>query len=370
MEATEAPLFVYGTLRPALAPSAIAAVVGTLRSLGPARVRGRLYDLGRYPAAIADPGEEGWIEGELVVLGPESPPLAWFDAYEGWDPAAPASALFRRERVEAVDGAGRAVSCWMWSYARALGGARRIDGWGVTAPARAAAAAARRVIGFAHRGGMAHAPENTLDAFALALARGADGLESDVWITADGVAVLHHDEEVRCGDALRPIASLPRAALPESVPTLPELYAIGADAVELSLDVKDPAAAAAAVAAARAAGAEERLWLCHWNWRTVAGFRALSPAVRLVDSTRAAHMRTPPALRARRMAELGLDAINLHAGDWRAEWIEIFHREGRLALAWDTQDDATAARLLAMGADGIFGDDVDCLLRTIRALDD
>lgn len=366
----ELPLFVYGTLRPALAPAAIAAVAGSLRRLGPARVRGRLYDLGRYPAAVADPEASGWIEGELVALGPDSPPLAWFDDYEGWDPAAPDTALFRRERHEALDAGGRAVACWIWVWAREVDERRRIgDGrWRAERAAPAQAPGARRVIGFAHRGGMAHAPENTLEAFAGALGRGADGLESDVWVSADGVAVLHHDEAVRCGETLRPIASLPRAALPASVPALADLYAIGADAVELSLDVKDPAAAAAAVAAARAAGAEERLWLCHWNWRTVAGFRALSPKVRLVDSTRAKHMRTPPAQRARRMAELGLDAINLHAGDWRAEWFEIFHREGRLALAWDAQDDATAARLLAMGADGIFGDDVDCLLRTLREL--
>ncbi|MQA17795.1 MAG: hypothetical protein GEV09_28165, partial [Pseudonocardiaceae bacterium] len=45
-------------------------------------------------------------------------------------------------------------------------------------------------IAFAHRGARAHAPENTLEAFALALRLGATGLESDVWLTADGEAVL------------------------------------------------------------------------------------------------------------------------------------------------------------------------------------
>ncbi len=37
---------------------------------------------------------------------------------------------------------------------------------------------------------MARARENTLEAFALAPADGADGLESDVWLTRDGVSVL------------------------------------------------------------------------------------------------------------------------------------------------------------------------------------
>jgi hypothetical protein len=43
----------------------------------------------------------------------------------------------------------------------------------------------RPPIGFAHRGARADAPENTLEAFRLALDKGATGLESDVWLTAD-----------------------------------------------------------------------------------------------------------------------------------------------------------------------------------------
>ena len=42
-------------------------------------------------------------------------------------------------------------------------------------------------IAFGHRGARAHARENTLEAFTLALRLGATGLESDVWVTADGV---------------------------------------------------------------------------------------------------------------------------------------------------------------------------------------
>jgi glycerophosphoryl diester phosphodiesterase len=55
--------------------------------------------------------------------------------------------------------------------------------WGAVAP---------RV--FAHRGGCALGPENTLAAFDQGLAAGADGLELDVHLSADGVVVVHHDE--------------------------------------------------------------------------------------------------------------------------------------------------------------------------------
>src|ERR1700761_7026710 len=45
----------------------------------------------------------------------------------------------------------------------------------------------------AHRGGAGLKPENTLAAFADAIARGCDGAELDVQLSQDGVAVVHHD---------------------------------------------------------------------------------------------------------------------------------------------------------------------------------
>ena len=45
----------------------------------------------------------------------------------------------------------------------------------------------------AHRGGAGLMPENTLAAFEDAMTRGADGAELDVQLSADGVAVVHHD---------------------------------------------------------------------------------------------------------------------------------------------------------------------------------
>src|SRR5436190_4142568 len=120
-------------------------------------------------------------------------------------------------------------------------------------------------IAFAHRGASAHAPANTLEAFRLGLRLGATGLESDVWLTADGVPVLDHDGVVRHGVRRRPIATYQRAALPSHIPALADLYADCGTAFQLSLDIKDADAALPTVAVARAAGggALERMWMCH-----------------------------------------------------------------------------------------------------------
>jgi gamma-glutamylcyclotransferase (GGCT)/AIG2-like uncharacterized protein YtfP len=117
--------FVYGTLRPGRAPTALGEVVRTLRAVGAARLRGRLYDLGPYPGAIADPSAADWIHGEVVECTADSPPLAWFDAYEDVVPDAPERGIFRRER-HAVETDAGPVECWVYLLVRAPTAAPRI----------------------------------------------------------------------------------------------------------------------------------------------------------------------------------------------------------------------------------------------------
>jgi glycerophosphoryl diester phosphodiesterase len=226
----------------------------------------------------------------------------------------------------------------------------------------------RPPIGFAHRGARAHAPENTLEAFRLAVRLGATGLESDVWLTADGRAVLDHDGFVGGRLRRRPIAEVDRVDLPTHVPTLAELYeAVGPD-LELSLDVKDPAAAAEVVATARDAGAEARLWLCHPEWRTVAGWRELSPQVKLVESTRGKHLDGSPELHVARSAEAGIDVLNMHHSDWNGGLVAMVHRFGLLAFGWDAQHERILRELLRTGIDGVYSDHVDRMVTELERL--
>ena len=219
----------------------------------------------------------------------------------------------------------------------------------------------RPPIGFAHRGARAHAPDNTLESFRLARKLGAPGLESDVWLTSDGVPVLDHDGVVRSGLRRRPIASVTRAELPHHIPTLEQLYAECGTAFELSLDVKDPAAVEPTIAVARSAGDDvaRRLWLCHPDWEVVASWRALDADVRLVDSTRIRKMKEGPERRAANLADAGIDAVNMHATDWTGGLTTLFHRFERCCFGWDAQFERVLLALLFMGMDGVFSDHVD-----------
>ena len=94
-------------------------------------------------------------------------------------------------------------------------------------------------------GARAHAPENTLEAFRLALRLGATGLESDVWLTERRrwpSSTTTASCAPACAGGRSP--ALRRDQLPAHIPTLAELYEACGTAFELSLDVKDPAAAA------------------------------------------------------------------------------------------------------------------------------
>jgi glycerophosphoryl diester phosphodiesterase len=222
----------------------------------------------------------------------------------------------------------------------------------------------RPPICFAHRGARAHAHENTLEAFELAVRLGATGIESDAWITADGEVVLDHDGVVRAGLRKRPVASVRRADLPSSIPTLTQLYeAVGTD-LEISLDVKDTAAVDRVVAVARQAGggAAGRLWLCHHDHDVVVSWRSRFPDVRLVDSTRLGRIKEGPERRAADLAATGVDAVNLHHSDWTGGLTTLFHRFEVLCFGWDAQLPRVLDELLDAGIDAVYSDHVDRML--------
>ncbi len=223
----------------------------------------------------------------------------------------------------------------------------------------------RPPIAFAHRGARAHAVENTISAFKLGLKLGATGLESDVWVTSDGLAVLDHDGVVKSGLRRRAIKDLRRDQLPSHVPTLPELYAECGTDFQLSLDVKDPNALDATLAAATEAGAVDRLWLCHPDWKLVETWRSKSDAVKLVDSTRLRRISEGPERRAASLANAGIDALNMHWTDWNAGLVTLLHRFERYALAWDAQQPRALGLTFSYGVDGVFSDHVDRLMEAL-----
>jgi gamma-glutamylcyclotransferase (GGCT)/AIG2-like uncharacterized protein YtfP len=121
-------LFIYGTLIPSEAPREIASLVKRFRRLGPAHVRGRLYDLGDFPGAILETSSRTKIHGELVVLPSEKRALEILDRYEEFDPADPKSSLFVRQKITVQMANGTTREGWIYVYNRKPGKAKLIRG--------------------------------------------------------------------------------------------------------------------------------------------------------------------------------------------------------------------------------------------------
>lgn len=111
-------LFAYGTLQPGLAPTKIARLAAKLRPVGEGFVRGVLYDLGGYPGAVADPGAKTRIAGTVMELPGDEEILARLDQYEGFDPKAPGTSEYIRERQIVELKTGGTVECWFYRYNR------------------------------------------------------------------------------------------------------------------------------------------------------------------------------------------------------------------------------------------------------------
>ena len=211
---------------------------------------------------------------------------------------------------------------------------------------------------FAHRGARAHARENTLEAFELAVKLGATGLETDAWCTADGEVVLDHDG-VHRRLPKRSIADVARAELRDHIPTLGELYESVGTMLPLSVDIEDTDAFDPLVRVARDHDAAERLWVCHWDLDLLVEWRSRAPDVHLVNSTRLERLTAGPERRAAELSRERIDAVNLRRGEWSGGLTTLFHRFEVLSFGWDAQHEHQIESLIDMGIDAVYGDHVD-----------
>jgi gamma-glutamylcyclotransferase (GGCT)/AIG2-like uncharacterized protein YtfP len=113
-------LFVYGTLRPGLAPAELEEPLGQLRGVGKGSAPGRLYDLGEYPGAALDRRCAARVIGEVFELPPDRMPLPALDAYEGFDQQDIGSSLFVRTDCQVTLEDGRQLKCWIYIYNRGV----------------------------------------------------------------------------------------------------------------------------------------------------------------------------------------------------------------------------------------------------------
>jgi glycerophosphoryl diester phosphodiesterase len=224
-------------------------------------------------------------------------------------------------------------------------------------------------IPFAHRGGAAEAPENTVASFAHALSLGYRYLETDVRATRDGVVVVIHDPFLdRVSDREGAVeelswAELSRARLAgdQAVPRLDELLERWPEA-RWNIDAKADAVVDPLAEVVRRAGALDRVCLTSFSDRRVARLRAaLGPPLCTGMG--------PWALGRLRLGAAGFGRRSLEAfgaAQVPLRWNRVpvldgtllrrAHRYGLAVHAWTIDDGATMDRLLDLGVDGLMTD--------------
>jgi glycerophosphoryl diester phosphodiesterase len=251
--------------------------------------------------------------------------------------------------------------------------------------------AASRPQVFAHRGGCALGPENTIAAFDLGVAAGADGLELDVHLSADGIAVVCHDatlDRTTSGSGLvraRTAAELAavdagcrftddRGSYPfrergVGVPALrdvlrrfPEIPII----VEMKVD--SAAMGLAVVDDVRAAGAVDRVCAAGYGQHSIDAVRSALPQI----ATSASHpearlavyrsiagwpVRRPPYATYQVPERAGLMRVVSR------RFIRHAHQAGMRVQVWTVDEQADMERLLDWGVDGLISNRPDLAVR-------
>ena len=234
----------------------------------------------------------------------------------------------------------------------------------------------------AHRGLAIEAPENTLLAFERAIAVGASYLETDVHVSADGVAVIAHDPTLeRVARSRTAVASLTMAELAgvdlgsgQGFTTLAEMLHQFPE-TRFNIDVKADAAVDAAVDAIERTGAHARVLLTSFSDRRRHRIAARLPGVAtsagssgVLRSRLAAGARSE-SLFTRALGGAAALQVPERVGRFRVlspALVAAAHRAGIEVHVWTVNDVDDMTRLLDLGVDGLVTDRADLALRLIE----
>jgi glycerophosphoryl diester phosphodiesterase len=240
-----------------------------------------------------------------------------------------------------------------------------------------------RPILLAHRGDFAHAPENTLPAFSQAIQKGADGVELDAKLTADGRVIVIHDATVdRTTDGSGRVSSLTLEAIRKldagawfdpkftgtQVPLLEEVFETLGREKLINIELTNYSTPRDGLAE-KVCGLIEK----HNNQKQIllSSFFAssLKIAARIMPEVPRGLLATPGflGLWARSFGFMFGDyqALHPHISNASREQVQRAHRLKRRIHVWTANSPGEITRLKDWGVDGIITDDPAAALRAL-----
>jgi glycerophosphoryl diester phosphodiesterase len=229
---------------------------------------------------------------------------------------------------------------------------------------------------FAHRGASAHAPENTLAAFSLALRQEADGIELDAKLSKDRHVVVIHDSTVyRTTGVQGRVSEMTLSELRaldagshfditfkgEQIPTLDEVFAAVGRLAFINIELTNYASPfdelpEKVVRSIRRHNLAERVMFSSFNPIALKRAKGLLPTVPI--GMLAFPGRKGSWQRARLLESLmQYEALHPEAGDVTPSLVERFHHKGKRLHVYTVNTADDMRRLFRLGVDGIFTDD-------------
>ena len=219
---------------------------------------------------------------------------------------------------------------------------------------------------YAHRGDRAHAADNTLEAFELAVANGADGIELDVQYTRDWHLVVFHDEHHPRAGIIGELTAAELRTADATVPTFAEALGTIGNRCFINVEIKNSAWAPSfdrrrnlarlVPAAIEDAGVGDQVVVSSFDAVMVAMVRTEAPELLTAQLL----LEPDPHASVGLAADAGHDAVNIPR-TWLAEdptqSVAAVHRLGLAVGVWTVNDVHEIAAFAAAGADVLITDD-------------
>lgn len=219
------------------------------------------------------------------------------------------------------------------------------------------------MINYAHRGASEYAPENTLSSFYLGLLQGANGIETDVQKTKDGVLVLFHDDRVdRVSDGSGKLCDFTYAQLCQlkiygnsttgfydRIVTLREfLEKFSRYDIKFAIELKGADVEAETLAMAKEFGIMEKTTFTSFHFEYIKKMKELDKSARVGWLTEPTD--EDPE---KKLLEIGGEEIAPRADTITAELVEAWRKAGLGVRAWGVSGVLLMKKMCALKVDGM-----------------
>lgn len=220
------------------------------------------------------------------------------------------------------------------------------------------------VINYAHRGASEYFPENTLRSFYTGLEMGADGIETDVQRTKDGVLVLHHDDTLKrlvgidgriCDFTYAELLDMDFGVFKgerfagEKIVTLDTfLTCFGAKNLTLAIEIKQLGVEADVLACIEKHGCRDKVIITSFKWESIAEVRRLDAKIRIGFLTGEITEETLDLLAAN-----GMQQICPRVADVTEESMRLARERGFSVRFWGVSNEELMHKALSLDGDGM-----------------